>query len=274
MCVASGLPICTTGETGKYLFGEVLGEGKFGIVRLATHISTGTMVAIKSVRAPDFNSEEVRLQRLVNHPGVVKILDVIKDGARVHIVMEHCHKGSLFDLLASGVALTEEQAKQYFCQVLDAVDACHRAGVAHRDLKIENILIDGRGNLKLADFGLAAEILPGALLRGCCGSLNYAAPELWAKGAEYQGQCVDIWSCGVVLYALLTGRMAYDADDIPSLIRKVTAADYEVPPQVSREANGILARMFVVDPALRINMEEIRSHPFVGLGQGADWVVA
>jgi len=247
-----------------YMLGQVLDQGEFGVVRLATHIESGNLVAIKTVKcADDLSMEEVRLQQMVAHEGVVKIFDVIKDDCCAHIVMEYMAKGSLFDLLVSGVSLSEAQARSYFVQVIFAVKACHAANIAHRDLKLENILLDGHGNAKLGDFGLAAKMVPGHLLSGCCGSPNYAAPELWTKGARYHGQPSDVWSCGVLLYALLTGQMAYDADDIASLVRNVISADYKVPSRTSPEANDLLAKMFVVDPARRITIEEICQHPWI-----------
>jgi len=247
-----------------YMLGQVLDQGEFGVVRLATHIESGNLVAIKTVKcADDLSMEEVRLQRMVDHEGVVKIFDVIKEDCCAHIVMEYMAKGSLLDLLVSGVRLTEAQARKYFLQVIAAVKACHAANIAHRDLKLENILLDAHGNAKLGDFGLAAKMVPGHQLSGCCGSPNYAAPELWRKGAQYHGQPADVWSCGVVLYALLTGQMAYDADDIPSLVRNVINADYKVPSRTSPEANDLLAKMFVVDPACRITNDEICQHSWI-----------
>lgn len=247
----------------SYRLGEVLGEGAFAVVRLATRIESGDIVAIKTVKDVDFESEEVRLQRAIDHEGVVKIFDVIKENGSVHIIMEHMPNGTLLDMLTSGVRLTEAQARKYFLQLVDAVEACHAAGVAHRDLKAENIMLDEQDNVKIADFGLATEMLPGQLLSGYCGSVNYAAPELWTKGALYDGHAADVWSCGVVLYALLTGNMAYDADDIRSLVGKITNAEYKVSPRVSEEANNFLARIFDVKPASRISTQEMRQHKWI-----------
>lgn len=247
-----------------YTLGRVLDHGEFGMVRLATHIETGNFVAIKTVKlSDDLTMEEVRLQQMVDNEGVVKIFDVVKDDCCAHIVMEYMAKGSLFDLLVSGVRLTEAQARTYFLQVIAAVKACHAANIAHRDLKLENVMLDGHGNAKLGDFGLAAKMVPGHLLSGCCGSPNYAAPELWTKGARYHGQPSDVWSCGVLFYALLTGSMAYDADDIASLVRNVISADYKVPSRTSPEANDLLAKMFILDPARRITIDEICQHPWI-----------
>lgn len=247
----------------QYRLGEVLGEGAFAVVRLATNIETGNVVAVKTVKSADFEPEEVRLQQMIDHNGVVKILDVIKEKSVVHIIMEHMPNGSLLDLLVSGVRLTEAQVRKYFLQVIDAVEACHAAGIAHRDLKAENIMLDQYDNAKIADFGLATEMVPGQLLSGCCGSLNYAAPELWTKGGKYRGQEVDVWSCGVVLYALLTGNMAYDATDVPSLVKKISNAEYKVSSKTSEEANDLLAKMFAVKAADRISTQEIRQHKWI-----------
>lgn len=246
-----------------YVLGEVIDEGEFGVVRKAVNKRTGDTVAIKTVKHADLmSSDEVRLQQMVDHCGVVKIFYVLKGERHSHIVMEYMANGSLFDLLCSGRRLSETEARKYFTQVIDAVDACHRAHIAHRDLKVENILLDENDRIKLADFGLAAEIVPEQLLSGRCGSLNYAAPEVWSRDAQYQGQGADVWSCGAVLYALLTGSTAYDADDVQTLIRKVRNADYYVNNRVSDEGNDLLAKIFQVDPAKRICIEDIRKHPW------------
>lgn len=246
----------------SYSLGEILGEGQFGVVRLARDLRTGDRVAIKTVKKADFVAEEVRLQQMMNHEGVVKILQVIEESCHVHIVMEHMGKGDLFDLV-SGVQLSEAEARTYFLQIINAVESCHAAKIAHRDLKLENILLDNHNNAKITDFGLAAEMVPGQLLSGCCGSPNYAAPELWTKGAQYHGPEVDVWSCGVVLYALLTGGMAYDADELRSLVRKVTRGKYRVPKTASEEAKDLLAKIFAVDPACRMSIAGIREHAWI-----------
>lgn len=279
MCIGTNPAVLETGATehkalpeeaptqpligGVYRLGDTLGEGEFGTVRLAAHIETGEQVAIKAMAKAHYIPDEVRLQQMMNHKGVVKILNVIEDDNTVYIVMEHMSKGSLFDLLVSGEQLTEAQARKYFLQLIDAVETCHSSNIAHRDLKAQNILLDDHGNAKIADFGLAAEMVPGQLLSGCCGSPNYAAPELWNAGAQYQGPEVDVWSCGVVLYALLTSTLAYDATRLPALVKKIRGASYTVPSTTSAEANDLLAKMFIVDPAERISMAEIKEHRWV-----------
>lgn len=246
-----------------YTFGETLGQGEFGVVRLATHRETGDKVAVKTVSKPNFVEDEIRLQQKINHKNVVKIIDVIEEESCVHIVMEHMEKGSLFDTLVKGEKLTESEARQRFLQVVDAVETCHASRIAHRDLKAQNILLDEHGNAKLADFGLAAEMVPGKMLTGSCGSPYYAAPELWDEGIQYQGPEIDIWSCGVVLYALLTNTLAFDARTLPALVEKIKGASYSKPTARSEDANDLLGKMLTVDPACRISMTEIREHKWL-----------
>jgi len=148
-----------------------------------------------------------------------------------------------------------------FQQIIAGIEYCHGQRVAHRDLKPENILLDDAGNIKIADFGLSNLIRDGDFLKTSCGSPNYAAPEV-VSGNLYGGPEVDVWSCGVILFALLVGSLPFDEDNIPSLFRKIKAGAYTVPSYLSVSAQDLISKMLVVSPIERITIPEIRKHPF------------
>jgi len=197
---------------------------------------------------------------MLNHENVVKVVDVIEIDELVYIVMEQISGGDLFDYLVKHSQMREEEALRLFRQIIDAVDHCHTSKVVHRDLKAENILLDENKNVKIADFGFAAEMKPGEKLTKSCGSPNYAAPELLYKGCSYDGPEIDVWSCGVILYALLTIRLPFDAPQIPDLFRLIKRGKYSVPGSVPAGAKDLIERMLVVDPEKRITIAEIRQH--------------
>jgi len=180
--------------------------------------------------------------------------------------MECVTGGDLFDYLVKHVRLDESEALRLFRQLIDGVDHCHTSGVVHRDLKAENILLDGNNNIKIADFGFAAELIPGELLTKSCGSPNYAAPELLYKGCQYRGPEIDVWSCGVILFALLTITLPFDADSIPALFRLIKRGRYNLPGYVSDDAKDLIQRMLTVDAEKRISISEIRQHSWFTAG--------
>ena len=163
--------------------------------------------------------------------------------------------GELFDHLVSKGRLPLQEALSYFKQIISGVDYCHRFNICHRDLKPENLLLDANRNIKIADFGMAALELHGGtgLLETSCGSPHYASPEIVA-GKAYHGAASDIWSCGVVLYALLTGRLPFDHPNIGELLKRVRSGRFEMPRDIPHDARDLLARMLVVDPERRISV--------------------
>src|SRR5258708_7316173 len=172
-----------------------------------------------------------------------------------HLLLEYVEGGEVFDLLVSKGRLSLQEALCYFKQIISGVDYCHRFNICHRDLKPENLLLDANRNIKIADFGMAALELHGGtgLLETSCGSPHYASPEI-VTGKAYHGAASDIWSCGVVLYALLTGRLPFDHPNIGELLKRVRAGRFEMPRDISHDARDLLARMLVVDPERRISV--------------------
>jgi len=272
---------------GKYELGRMLGQGTFAKVYYARDLSAaaagsgsgsggGSSVAIKVIdkarlRRTEGMVEQLRreisIMRMVRHPNVVGIREVLASRSRVFVVMEYARGGELFAKVARG-RLTEDHARRYFQQLVAAVGFCHRRGVAHRDLKPENLLLDEEGRLKVTDFGLAAlpeQLRHDGLLHTQCGTPAYVAPEVLRKRG-YDGACADLWSCGVVLYVLLCGFLPFKHDNYAKMYQKIFKADYQVPPWVSGEARRLIARLLVVDPAKRASLAEIMLTPWFRKG--------
>ncbi|RLN34133.1 CBL-interacting protein kinase 16-like [Panicum miliaceum] len=269
---------------GKYELGRMLGQGTFAKVYYARDLSAAaaagsggsSSVAIKVIdkarlRRTEGMVEQLRreisIMRMVRHPNVVGIREVLASRSRVFVVMEYARGGELFAKVARG-RLTEDRARRYFQQLVAAVGFCHRRGVAHRDLKPENLLLDEEGRLKVTDFGLAAlpeQLRHDGLLHTQCGTPAYVAPEVLRKRG-YDGARADLWSCGVVLYVLLCGFLPFQHDNYAKMYQKIFKADYQVPPWVSGEARRLIARLLVVDPAKRASIAEIMLTPWFRKG--------
>jgi carbon catabolite-derepressing protein kinase len=169
--------------------------------------------------------------------------------------------GELFDYLVKHGKMAEAKARRFFQQIVCAVEYCHRHKIVHRDLKPENLLLDNDLNVKIADFGLSNIMTDGNFLKTSCGSPNYAAPEV-ISGKLYAGPEVDVWSCGVILYVLLVGRLPFDDEFIPTLFKKISAGSYNVPNFISQGARHIIHKMLKVNPVQRITIQEIRQDPW------------
>ncbi|CAF0998125.1 unnamed protein product, partial [Didymodactylos carnosus] len=199
-------------KIGHYILSETLGTGSFGKVKKAYHQLTRHTVAIKIVNRGKIKQldvvgkirREIQNLRLFRHPHIIKLYQVISTPTDIFMVMEYVAGGELFDYIVKKGKLTEAEARPFFQQIISGVDYCHRHMIVHRDLKPENLLLDDASHVKIADFGLSNMMKDGELLKTSCGSPNYAAPEV-VSGELYAGPEVDIWSCGVILYALLTG---------------------------------------------------------------------
>ncbi|XP_062199332.1 CBL-interacting protein kinase 16-like [Phragmites australis] len=258
---------------GKYELGRLLGQGTFAKVYYARDLSAGGgSVAIKVIdkarlRRTEGMAEQLRreisIMRMVRHPNVVGIREVLASRSRVFVVMDYACGGELFAKVARG-RLTEDHARRYFQQLVAAVGFCHSRGVAHRDLKPENLLLDEEGRLKVTDFGLAAlpeQLRHDGLLHTQCGTPAYVAPEVLRKRG-YDGARADVWSCGVVLYVLLCGFLPFQHDNYVKMYQKIFKAEYQVPPWVSGDARRLVARLLVVDPSKRISIPEIMRTPW------------
>lgn len=255
--------INSSSRIGKYQVIKTLGEGSFGKVKLAQHIQTGQRVALKIINRKTLAKSdmqgrverEISYLRLLRHPHIIKLYDVIKSRDEIIMVIEYAGK-ELFDYIVQRGKMLEDEARRFFQQIIAAVEYCHRHKIVHRDLKPENLLLDDHLNVKIADFGLSNIMTDGNFLKTSCGSPNYAAPEV-ISGKLYAGPEVDVWSSGVILYVMLCGRLPFDDEFIPALFRKISNGVYTLPNYLSEGAKRLLTRMLVVNPLNRITIHEI-----------------
>ncbi|XP_052304889.1 CBL-interacting serine/threonine-protein kinase 21 isoform X3 [Populus trichocarpa] len=247
---------------GKYQLGRTIGEGTFAKVKLAVDSTDGRPLAIKIMDKKKVmqshlkDQREIRAMKLLHHPGIVRIHEVIGTKTKIYMVMEYVSGGQLADKLSYAKKLRESEARRIFHQLIDAVDYCHNRGVYHRDLKPENLLLDGKGNLKVSDFGLSALQKTASLLTTTCGSPFYIAPELIANKG-YEGAAADLWSCGVILFELLSGYLPFDERNLIMLYKKISAADYTCPQWFTESQKKLISRILDPNPRKRITLPEI-----------------
>uniref|UniRef100_A0A8D0H568 non-specific serine/threonine protein kinase n=1 Tax=Sphenodon punctatus TaxID=8508 RepID=A0A8D0H568_SPHPU len=252
----------------RYEFLETLGKGTYGKVKKARDRS-GKLVAIKSIRKDKIKDEqdlihirrEIEIMSSLNHPHIIAIHEVFENSSKIVIVMDYASKGDLYDYVNERQRLTEQEARHFFRQVVSAIYYCHKNGIVHRDLKLENILLDANGNIKIADFGLSNVYQQDKFLQTFCGSPLYASPEI-VNGRPYKGPEVDSWSLGVLLYILIHGTMPFDGQDYKTLVKQITSGDYREPTKVS-DACGLIRWMLMVNPERRATIEDVASHWWV-----------
>lgn len=257
---------------GPWIIGECVGKGASGHVKIARHRRTGQLAAVKILPlAPFVNSRasldsqaksekqrlgidrEITMMKLMNHPNIMRIYDVYEGEKQLYLILEYVEGGELFDFLVNRGKLAPLEALGYFKQIIYGLNYAHTFSIIHRDLKPENILIHSLNPplVKIADWGMAAFAPPTLQLETSCGSPHYASPEI-VNGHKYTGTATDIWSCGVILYALLTGRLPFDDKNVRTLLGKVKAGRYEMPVYIDPLAKDLLSRMLVVDVNKRI----------------------
>ncbi|CAN1216875.1 CBL-interacting serine/threonine-protein kinase 24 [Linum perenne] len=259
-----------TRKVGKYEVGRTIGEGTFAKVKFARNMETGENVAMKVLvkstilkhRMVDQIKREISIMKIVRHPNIVRLHEVLAGRTKIYIILEFVTGGELYDKIVHQGRLKEHEARRYFQQLIDAVDHCHCKGVYHRDLKPENLLLDTAGNLKVSDFGLSALPRDGVgLLYTTCGTPNYVAPEVLSHQG-YDGAAADIWSCGVILYVLMAGYLPFDETDLPTLYKKISAAEFTCPFWFSPEAKALIDKILIPDPKNRTGINEIRKDPW------------
>ncbi|RKO98770.1 hypothetical protein CXG81DRAFT_15462, partial [Caulochytrium protostelioides] len=253
-----------------YTMRKSLGQGTFGKVRLGQHQQTHDLVAIKIIDKANIvtpkqrNSvqREVRLMKILQHPHIVRVHTVLEDAARIHMVMAYASRGELFDYIVQCGRIPEPEARRMFRQIVSAIDYCHRNSVIHRDLKPENVLLDDDLNVKIIDFGFGNTFHRERVLDTFCGSPFYAAPEM-IRGVCYTGPEVDLWSMGVILFAMLCGHLPFDAPVMGDLYNCISKGQYTTPAHVSPGAADLIRRFLTVQPRERITMPQVLAHPWL-----------
>ncbi|KAK7319737.1 hypothetical protein RJT34_04462 [Clitoria ternatea] len=251
----------------RYEVGRLLGQGNFAKVYHARNLKTGQSVAIKvfnkesvmRVGLKEQIKREISVMRLVRHPNIVQLYEVMASKTRIYFAIELVKGGELFNKVARG-KLSENMARKYFQQLIDAVDHCHSKGVYHRDLKPENLLLDENGDLKVSDFGLSALVESrnnnDGLLHTLCGTPAYVAPEV-IKKKGYDGAKADIWSCGVILFVLLAGSLPFNDKNLMEIYRKISKAEFKFPQWFRSDVRKLLYRILDPNPSTRISIADI-----------------
>ncbi|KAH6904456.1 CAMK/CAMKL/Kin4 protein kinase [Coprinopsis sp. MPI-PUGE-AT-0042] len=270
---------------GPYLLLQTLGEGEFGKVKLGLHVQWGEEVAVKLIRRTNMGQEgrlakverEIEVLRTLKHPNIVRLYDVIETDKYIGIILECASGGELFDHILAHRHLRERDAAKLFSQLISGVWYIHQKKIVHRDLKLENLLLDRHRNVIITDFGFANRFEHKAddLMQTSCGSPCYAAPELVISEGMYVGTAVDIWSCGVILYAMLAGYLPFDddpanpdGDNINLLYRYIVNTPLSFPDFISTEARDLLGLMLVPDPARRADLDTVMRHPWLAAYAG------
>ncbi|BES89207.1 S_TKc [Nesidiocoris tenuis] len=261
---------------GKYRLLKTIGKGNFAKVKLAKHVPTGKEVAIKIIDKTQLNPgslqklfREVRIMKMLDHPNIVKLFQVIETEKTLYLVMEYASGGEVFDYLVLHGRMKEKEARAKFRQIVSAVQYCHQKKIIHRDLKAENLLLDSEMNIKIADFGFSNEFTPGNKLDTFCGSPPYAAPELF-QGKKYDGPEVDVWSLGVILYTLVSGSLPFDGSTLRELRERVLRGKYRIPFYMSTDCENLLKKFLVLNPAKRASLETIMKDKWMNMGYEED----
>nr|CAD7593171.1 unnamed protein product [Timema genevievae] len=233
---------------------------------------TGKEVAIKIIDKTQLNPgslqklfREVRIMKMLDHPNIVKLFQVIETEKTLYLVMEYASGGEVFDYLVLHGRMKEKEARAKFRQIVSAVQYCHQKKIIHRDLKAENLLLDSEMNIKIADFGFSNEFTPGNKLDTFCGSPPYAAPELF-QGKKYDGPEVDVWSLGVILYTLVSGSLPFDGSTLRELRERVLRGKYRIPFYMSTDCENLLKKFLVLNPAKRASLENIMKDKWMNMG--------
>ncbi|KAK0411351.1 hypothetical protein QR680_005612 [Steinernema hermaphroditum] len=261
---------------GKYKLLKTIGKGNFAKVKLAKHVPTGLEVAIKIIDKTALNPSslqklyrEVKIMKQLDHPNIVKLYQVMETDQTLYLVMEYASGGEVFDYLVAHGRMKEKEARAKFRQIVSAVQYLHQKNIIHRDLKAENLLLDGDMNIKIADFGFSNHFFVGNKLDTFCGSPPYAAPELF-QGKKYDGPEVDVWSLGVILYTLVSGSLPFDGQNLKELRERVLRGKYRIPFYMSTDCENLLKKFLVLNPARRGTLEAIMRDRWMNIGYEDD----
>lgn len=262
--------IITPQTLGNYIFKGSVGEGAFSIVKLVLNQKTKQYYACKIVPRDRLIASsleerfevEIRIDQQLHHPGIVQIVDLLQDKNNYYVVMEFCPNGDLFQFIVDNGHLTEDVGAFYMKQILEALKYVHSLGIAHRDLKPENLLLDAKNNIKISDFGLSRYVDTNGLVNTPCGSPCYASPEC-LSGSAYEGCSSDVWSCGVILYAALTGQLPWTKRNQQQLFEQIKRGEYTIPNFLSDECRDFISKLMTVSTNQRITIDQALQHPWI-----------
>ena len=256
----------------KYILKYLIGEGAFSFVYLAQDQKNSKLnYACKILPRQKLNSKkisthletEIRVQQQIHHPNTVQLIDIFKDKYYYYFFLEYCPGGELFDYVIRKKRINENEASFFFHQILLGLKHIHSLNIAHRDLKLENILLDQFGNVKISDFGLSKVLEKDTGLASTpCGSPCYASPEC-LSGRPYDGMKSDIWSCGIILYALVTGTLPWTKRNKKQIFEQIRKGEYEIPNFLSENCKNLIRRLLTVDFQKRITIDDALKHPFL-----------
>jgi 5'-AMP-activated protein kinase catalytic alpha subunit len=254
---------------GPYLMGDTIGEGAFAKVKLAIHIQTKEKVAIKIIdKEKTFKKEEdiIRVEKEIDilkklkHNNIIQLYEIMESKKNLYIVMEYCDGKELFEYIVNKKKLNENEAVRIFQEIINAVEYLHENNITHRDLKPENLLLDSKRSIKISDFGLSTiKSCEESFLNTPCGTPNYAPPEM-LKGDSYNGVLSDIWSCGIILYAMLCGYLPFHESQEQIIYEKIMNHDYEYPSFLSKQVVDLLKNILKIEPQERYSFEQIKRH--------------
>ena len=257
---------------GPYVLGEKLGEGAFAKVRLATQIHIKEKCAVKILEKKLLESsrdiqrlkKEIKILKKLRHKNIIQLYDIMESKRNLYFVMEYCKGGELFDYIVKKKRLKEPEACSFFQQIINGVEYLHIQGIIHRDLKPENLLLDDNNHIKISDFGLSTFYSKNNYLQTACGTPSYAPPEM-LEGQEYNGEATDVWSCGIILYAMLCGTLPFSESKEQIIVKKIKTHDYSIPNYLSNEAKDLLNHILIINPKERFTINQIKNHPWFNL---------
>ncbi|KAK7310395.1 hypothetical protein RJT34_07878 [Clitoria ternatea] len=284
MTVGPGMDMAIMHDSDRYELVRDIGSGNFGVARLMKDKHTQELLAVKYIERGEKIDENVQREiinhRSLRHPNIVRFKEIILTPTHLAIVMEYASGGELFERICNAGRFSEDEARFFFQQLISGVSFCHAMQVCHRDLKLENTLLDGSPapRLKICDFGYSKSSLLHSQPKSTVGTPAYIAPEILLK-KEYDGKIADVWSCGVTLYVMLVGAYPFEDPDEPKnfkkTIHRILKVQYSIPDyvQISLECRHLISRIFVADPAQRISISEIQNHEWFLKNLPADLMV-
>jgi len=265
-----GVVPSSTAVMDMYMVGKVVGVGSYGKVRAAWHRLTGSKVAIKTYDKSKLKDpahwkrvhSEIKIMEQVSHPRIARMYEAVETPKRMHLIMECLDGGNLCSYVKAKRRLTEDDSRKIFFQILQSIEHLHMLGVTHRDIKLENVLFANSNDIKLIDFGFSTVCQPGKRLKVFCGTPSYMAPEI-VRRTEYEGKPVDMWSLGILLYALLCGCFPFRAKSYPDLYRRIARGTFAIPEELSASVKDLLNQFLTVDVSQRITASAAMRHSWL-----------